>query len=143
MSSPVERSYTSAIPPSTPVDDPPPPTKADAPRDPDLPHYGVAVLPSPGAKPDDSVGIALEHNPDECRRQHSRAKRSGDYPGVPTTLNDHFDEVEKQCEKVPNEDEECVNRELEVGKETGRWLPLVDDCHTVVQDILDRCWIRP
>ena len=64
-------------------------------------------------------------------------------PGAKTTLNDHSTEIEKHCEKVPDEDEDCVNRELEVGKDTGRWVPPFNDCHTIVQDILDRCWIRP
>jgi hypothetical protein len=35
--------------------------------------------------------------------------------------------------------EACVDRELEVGKSTGIWVPGLNDCHTVVNDILDKC----
>lgn len=39
---------------------------------------------------------------------------------------------------MQNRDEACVNRELELGKDTGRWWPW-NQCHTVVDDILERC----
>lgn len=45
----------------------------------------------------------------------------------------------KSCEKVPNVDEDCVNRELEIGKDTGRWVPPFNDCQTYAKEVLERC----
>ena len=36
-------------------------------------------------------------------------------------------------------DEECVDREMQVGESTGVWIPGVNDCHTVVKGVIDKC----
>jgi hypothetical protein len=60
-------------------------------------------------------------------------------PGLRTSLVDHSKEPKHQCEVQGGVDEACVDRELEVGKNTGTWIPGINDCHTVVNDILDKC----
>lgn len=52
---------------------------------------------------------------------------------------DHSSESQKTCRVVPEVDAACVERETEVGKETGLWVPLVNDCQTKTKEILDRC----
>ncbi len=59
-------------------------------------------------------------------------------PGDPTKLTDHTYDTPTHCEEQANIDEACVNRELSIGKDTGRWWPW-NQCHTVVDDILKRC----
>lgn len=63
------------------------------------------------------------------------------YPGVPTTLNDHTGEggPAVSCQELPDVDVGCVDEELAIGKPTGRWLPPFNDCHTAVQDVIDKC----
>lgn len=68
------------------------------------------------------------------------------YPLGPTSLNDHTGEHEgvlSVCTDVPDVDEDCVDRELEIGKPTGPWVPSLNDCHTTVDRILDKCKVRP
>ena len=59
--------------------------------------------------------------------------------GLRTKLVDLSNEPKDQCEVQGGVDEACVDRELEVGKDTGTWIPGANDCHTVVNDILDKC----
>jgi hypothetical protein len=61
------------------------------------------------------------------------------YPGAPTTLNDHKGEVATSCARLDDVDPECIDRALVLGKDTGRWLPPVNDCHTTVQKIVEGC----
>jgi hypothetical protein len=56
-----------------------------------------------------------------------------------TRIVDHSTDHPVSCDPVPNVDESCVNKELQEGKSTGKWLPPFNDCHTVVNDILDTC----
>jgi hypothetical protein len=56
-----------------------------------------------------------------------------------TRMVDHRADHAERCDPVPNVDEACVNRELQEGKPTGKWLPPFNDCHTVVNDVLDAC----
>lgn len=60
-------------------------------------------------------------------------------PGLRTKLVDHSKEPKDQCEEQASVDEACVDRELQIGKDTGTWIPGINDCHTVVTDILDKC----
>lgn len=73
--------------------------------------------------------------------------RSADYPGMPTTMNDHTGEgLRDGSTCVPVEErtgydveQECIERELAIGGETGRWAPPFNDCHSEVIDIMERC----
>ena len=38
-----------------------------------------------------------------------------------------------------NVDQNCVEREWEIGTPMGRWAPLVNDCQTLVDKILEKC----
>jgi hypothetical protein len=44
------------------------------------------------------------------------------------------------CDEIPEDfiDEECVNRELDIGKPQGRWSPL-NQCQTFVDEVLETC----
>ena len=86
-------------------------------------------------------------------------KRGGGVPGhggpepytMHTTLNDHRGEgalPDATCVPVgevdphwDHVDEDCVRGEMEVGRDTGLWVPPVNDCHEVVKNALDRCRI--
>ena len=64
-----------------------------------------------------------------------------DCPGTPTTVNDHTGQgsnVGSTCEEVIDVDEQCVNDQLELGRDTGRWSPW-NQCQTFAQDVLDQC----
>lgn len=65
-----------------------------------------------------------------------------DYPGMETKLVDHGGqaaEAESSCEPVVNVDADCIDRALVVGKDTGRWIPPQNDCHTITAAILAGC----
>lgn len=63
--------------------------------------------------------------------------------GRSTQWIDHSKEKEKECVVVPDVDAACVERETEFGKATGDWVPLVNDCHTKTQEVLDKCSTKP
>lgn len=63
--------------------------------------------------------------------------------GRSTQWVDHSKETEKDCVVVPDVDAACVERETEFGKDTGEWVPLVNDCHTKTQEVLDKCSTKP
>jgi len=44
-----------------------------------------------------------------------------------------------KCWPVPNVDEECVNRLIKPGTETGAWFPGANDCHTNTDEVLKHC----
>jgi hypothetical protein len=63
----------------------------------------------------------------------------------PTTWNDHTGESEgvgATCEDLPDVDEDCVDS-MALGTKTGRWTPGINDCHTVTQDVIDKCKKKP
>lgn len=67
-----------------------------------------------------------------------------DYPGMWTALVNHKGQAAKadaSCEPITDVDADCVDRELKVGLATGRWLPPVNDCHTVAAILLSGCGI--
>ncbi len=40
---------------------------------------------------------------------------------------------------VEDVDSDCIERELTLGKDIGRWAPPFNDCNTVVEDAVERC----
>jgi RHS repeat-associated protein len=71
-----------------------------------------------------------------------------DFPGIPTTINDHSGESSMpgvSCEEVPDEDENCVNKELTIGRHEGLFFiwPPGRTCGSVVSDILEKCSTKP
>lgn len=80
--------------------------------------------------------------------QARASARPGNVPGhgesLPETwatqLVDHSREPKTNCEPVDTVvDEDCVDRELQLGKTTGNWTPGLNDCHSVVKRIIDKC----
>lgn len=59
--------------------------------------------------------------------------------GLSTQWIDHSKERDKECVVVPDVDVACVERETQLGKDTGPWLPLVNDCHTKTREVLNAC----
>jgi RHS repeat-associated protein len=58
---------------------------------------------------------------------------SGDYPGVPTTINDHTGECfnpETECVEVPGADPNAINQRLQIGTYQGPWIPMLNDCRS-------------
>jgi hypothetical protein len=72
-----------------------------------------------------------------------------DYPGMPTSLNDHTGQYAAPgsvCTPLEQRfhmtaDVACVEEHLKEGQCMGRWLPPANDCHTAVFDILSACRI--
>jgi len=59
--------------------------------------------------------------------------------GIKTKITDHTGQSSNSNrEEIDNVDEDCVNRELQVGKYTGRWAPW-NNCNTITNDILKKC----
>jgi hypothetical protein len=82
------------------------------------------------------------------RREAGMGPTTGNVPGhgesLPETratqLVDHSREAKTDCHPVDKVvDEDCVDRELQVGAATGDWTPGLNDCHTVVKRIVDKC----
>lgn len=63
--------------------------------------------------------------------------------GLSTQWVDHSKEKEKECVVIPDVDVACVERETEFGKDTGKWVPFLNDCHTKTQEVLDKCSTKP
>lgn len=63
--------------------------------------------------------------------------------GVSTQWVDHSKEKDKTCVAVPDVDAACVERETGLGKDTGTWVPFLNDCHTRTREVLERCATRP
>jgi hypothetical protein len=75
-------------------------------------------------------------------------KRGGGVPGLATTqnpytlrttMNDHSGQSQDpsaRCQPVCGVSLERVEVQMRQGRETGAWLPLVNDCNNVVDDIL-------
>jgi hypothetical protein len=60
-------------------------------------------------------------------------------PNLRTRVVDHSQEPKTDCERVPGVDEDCVDRELQIGTDAGDWIPPLNDCHTFVKRIVDKC----
>lgn len=64
-----------------------------------------------------------------------------DLPLSPMYINDHTADVGRSgvtCDLV-NADEDCVNRELELGKHLGPWAPPFNDCQTFAASVIADC----
>jgi len=62
-------------------------------------------------------------------------------PGMPTTINDHTGESEgpdSTCKPLPGVDADCIEQELKLGRETGRWTP-GNNCQTYAHDVIEKC----
>ena len=64
------------------------------------------------------------------------------YPGMPVYVSDHACDTADKCEEIKNVDENCVNRELQVGKRIGRFLPW-NNCQTYAIEVLQKCSLDP
>lgn len=67
-----------------------------------------------------------------------------DFPGEPTTLNDHSGASAlpgAECEEISDVDESCVNKLLEIGSYKGPFGPI--NCQNVATDILKTCSTKP
>lgn len=79
--------------------------------------------------------------------QNQAGEPSG-YPGVPTSMNDHTGQSlapNAVCEEVPDEDENCVNKELNtIGSYEGPFMiPPWNNCQVKVTNILNKCKVLP
>lgn len=113
---------------------------------------GVEICKRPADIPGNGAGLLLHH---WLRTSHVEAGMGTEGKGVPghdkennagllskTTINNHAGEgdlVDAECEPLPDVDETCVDDHLEFGTPTGRWFPVINDCHGVVADIVSDC----
>jgi hypothetical protein len=105
---------------------------------------GVAICKRPANLP--VIGPYVEHWwIRTSTKEMGMGNNDGSLPGNEppndrnTKLVDHNIDHPLRCDPVADVDEACVNRELQEGKPTGKWTPVVNDCHTVVNDVLDKC----
>lgn len=64
-----------------------------------------------------------------------------DRPGDKTYTKDHrgqSSEPGASCTPVPDVDEQCVNRELQLGRYLGRWHPM-NQCQSFAQEVIEKC----
>ena len=63
-----------------------------------------------------------------------------DMPGDPTSVNDHLGEGAQgaDCKPVKDVDEACVEKELQIGRDTGPWTPM-NQCQTFAAEVLEKC----
>jgi RHS repeat-associated protein len=79
-----------------------------------------------------------------AQAQCSRAGDGGsNLPWVtPVVVSDHSCEVSENCETIPDVDEECVNRELTIGRDLGRF-GMLNNCQTFAWAVLTKCQKNP
>lgn len=58
--------------------------------------------------------------------------------GTKVFIIDHSTQKAQKCKESLNHDEECINRELEIGKPIGRFTPF-NNCLTFVRKVLRKC----
>jgi hypothetical protein len=113
----------------------------------DTPRGGVKICKRPADLPGNSV-VGVQHwwltttkKAAGMGPADGRVPGHGgiDLPGAPTKIVDHSHEAKNDCEEQMGVDEACVDRELQIGRDTGPWIPPFNDCHTVVKDILATC----
>lgn len=63
--------------------------------------------------------------------------------GTETEITNHKDESSQAFSCVPacNVDQKCVERELIIGKPTGKW-SLSNNCNTLAREIIKKCQKR-
>jgi RHS repeat-associated protein len=62
--------------------------------------------------------------------------------GIPTKITDHTGQsLKSDCHTIKDVDEDCVNRELQIGKYTGEW-GWSNNCNTLAKAILNKCTIN-
>ena len=83
-----------------------------------------------------------------ARKSAGMGPATGNVPGhgesmpesFDTKFVDHSREAATSCAPVKGGiDEDCVDRELSINTPTGTWVPGLNDCHTVVKSVIDKC----
>ncbi len=83
-----------------------------------------------------------------ARKSAGMGPATGNVPGhgesmpesFDTKFVDHSHEAATSCAPVKGGiDEDCVDRELSIDTPTGTWIPGLNDCHTVVKSVIDKC----
>ncbi|KAB2844698.1 MAG: hypothetical protein F9K47_02735 [Burkholderiales bacterium] len=82
----------------------------------------------------DTKTAGMNESP-QCSRAGNDA--SG-YPFTKVYVSDHSCDAATRCDDHPLADEECVNKELEIGKELGRFAPW-NNCQTFAYGVLIKC----
>ncbi|MCW5261122.1 RHS repeat protein [Verminephrobacter eiseniae] len=71
-----------------------------------------------------------------CSRAGNNWKKDY-FPNV--VVSDHQCDIPTVITPVPFVDEDCVNRELQIGKPLGMFLPPFKSCQTFAQDVIQKC----
>jgi hypothetical protein len=111
-------------------------------------HGGVLLCKRPADLPGKEIHGAEHWWLETARKSAGMGPATGNVPGhgelLPETwdtkLIDHSHEPRMACAPVKGGiDEDCVDRELVIGAPTGTWIPGLNDCHTVVKAVIDKC----
>lgn len=120
-------------------------TKQTAARD---AHGGVMLCKRVADLPGKDIHGAEHWWLQTTRKSAGMGPANGNVPGhgeslpedFDTKIIDHSKEVATSCARVTKPvDEDCVDRELQIGESTGTWIPGVNDCHTVLEKVIDKC----
>lgn len=60
-------------------------------------------------------------------------------PLIPVYVSDHACDKPDKCQDFRDVDEDCVNRELEIGKKLGYFAPPFNSCQSFVWDVVSKC----
>jgi RHS repeat-associated protein len=65
-----------------------------------------------------------------------------EYLGSKVQINDHSKDKATRSTLMINTDEQCVNKELEIGKPLGTFFPPFNDCQSFARGVMSRCRIK-
>ena len=111
-------------------------------------HGGVMLCKRVADFPGKDVHGAEHWWLETARKSAGMGPATGNVPGhgesMPeswdTKLVDHSHEPATSCTSVKGGiDEDCVDRELSINRPTGTWILGLNDCHTVVKSVIDKC----
>lgn len=63
--------------------------------------------------------------------------------GMPVQITDHSNDTASQCTTQNNVNEDCVNQQLEIGKQIGRFIPPVNQCQAFAHGVVNSCRTGP
>ena len=72
----------------------------------------------------------------------SRPGQEYDYVGTKVEITDHSNDTPTYCLPQRNVSEQCVNKELEIGKPLGRFLPF-NQCQSFAYGAVNKCRYGP
>jgi hypothetical protein len=63
--------------------------------------------------------------------------------GMPVQIISHANDTPAQCTPQKNVDEQCVNKQLQIGKPIGRFVPPFNQCQSFAYGVVNTCRTGP